>query len=112
MKTPFHFKLTTVPWVRESIRCPPLKLVFLFVPLLLACLALSPAAQAVVPPPDGGYRGGNTAEGNNALSSLTTGQYNTAVGLNSLSRTTTGTFNTAIGSAALRNNTTSDSNTA
>ena len=112
MKTPFHLKLTTVPWVRGSIRCPPLRRVFLFVPLLLACLALSPAAQAVVPPPDGGYRGGNTAEGNNALSSLTTGQYNTAVGLNSLSSTTTGTFNTAIGSAALRNNTTSDSNTA
>jgi Chaperone of endosialidase len=56
--------------------------------------------------------GGNTAEGTNAILSLTTGQYNTAVGLNSLSSTTTGNFNTAIGSAALRFNTTSDSNTA
>jgi hypothetical protein len=71
----------------------------------LACFALLPTAQAVVPPPDGGYPGGNTAEGTNALLSLTTGQYNTAVGLNSLSTTTTGNFNTAIGSAALRFNT-------
>ena len=75
-------------------------------------LQLFSNTQAVVPPPDGGYPGGNTAEGNNALLSLTTGQYNTAVGLNSLSNTTTGTFNTAIGSAALRFNTTSDANTA
>jgi hypothetical protein len=30
--------------------------------------------RAVVPPPDGGYPGGNTAEGQNALFSLTTGE--------------------------------------
>ena len=47
----------------------------------LACLAISPIAQAVVPAPDGGYPGGNTAEGKrSALLSLTTGTYNTAVG--------------------------------
>jgi hypothetical protein len=79
---------------------------------VLIYFALAPLARAVVPPPDGGYPGGNTAEGTNALLSLTTGQYNTAVGLNALSSTTAGTFNTAIGSAALRFNTTSDSNTA
>ena len=72
---------------------------------VLIYFALAPLARAVVPPPDGGYPGGNTAEGTNALLSLTTGQYNTAVGLNSLSSTTTGNFNTAIGSAALRLNT-------
>ena len=33
----------------------------------LACFAVSPTAQAVSPPPDGGYAGGNTAEGQNAL---------------------------------------------
>jgi len=73
--------------------------------LALLCFALSPKAQAVVPPPDGGYPGGNTAEGTNALLSLTTGQNNTAVGVNSLSSTTTGGWNTAIGAGALRSNT-------
>ena len=80
--------------------------------LVLACFAIPQSAQAVVPPPDGGYPGGNTAEGVNALLSLTTGQNNTAVGLNSLSSTTTGGLNTAIGPGALRFNTTGDSNTA
>jgi len=80
--------------------------------LVLACFAIPLSAQAVVPPPDGGYPGGNTAEGVNALLSLTTGQNNTAVGLNSLSSTTTGGLNTAIGAGALRFNTTGDSNTA
>jgi hypothetical protein len=73
--------------------------------LALACFAIPQSAQAVVPPPDGGYPGGNTAEGTNALLSLTTGQNNTAVGVNSLSSTTTGGWNTAIGAGALRFNT-------
>jgi hypothetical protein len=33
------------------------------VTLALGCLVLSPKARAVNPPPDGGYSGGNTAEG-------------------------------------------------
>ena len=36
--------------------------------LTLACFALSPGARAVDPPPDGGYPGDNTAEGEDALS--------------------------------------------
>ena len=53
----------------------------LFITLALFCFGLSPRAQAVVPPPDGGYPGANTAEGQNALLSLTTGGFfNTAVG--------------------------------
>ena len=51
---------------------------------VLAWFALSPIAQAVVPPPDGGYPGFNTAEGTKALFSLTTGSANTAVGWLSL----------------------------
>ena len=39
----------------------------------LAAFAVQPIAEAVVPPPDGGYPGFNTAEGQNALFSLTTG---------------------------------------
>ncbi len=39
----------------------------------LVCLALVQNTQAVSPPPDGGYPGGNTTEGQNALRSTTTG---------------------------------------
>ena len=67
--------------------------------------------QAVRPPPDGGYPGGNTAEGQNALLSLTSGTYNTAIGLFSLENITTGNFNTATGAGTLLANT-ADNNTA
>src|SRR5204863_9036304 len=73
--------------------------------LALGCLALSPLAQGVVPAPDGGYPGGNTAEGQNALFSLTTGGYNTAVGFFSLRSDTVGGFNTAVGAGTLFANT-------
>jgi trimeric autotransporter adhesin len=77
----------------------------------LTCFVLSPKAQAVSPPPDGGYAGGNTAEGQNALLSLTTGTYNTALGLYSLLSDSTGKFNTAVGAGTLLVNT-ADENTA
>jgi trimeric autotransporter adhesin len=67
--------------------------------------------QAVNPPPDGGYPGGNTAEGQNALLGLTTGTYNTAVGVFSLLSFTNGKFNTGVGAGALLVNT-ADANTA
>jgi hypothetical protein len=57
--------------------------------------------QAVIPPPDGGYPGFNTAEGQNALFSLTTGSANTAVGWFSLFSNAQGSFNTATGAGAL-----------
>src|SRR5713101_8619225 len=69
--------------------------------ILFTCIALLPGAQAVSPPPDGGYAGGNTAEGQNALLSLSTGTYNTAVGLFSLLSNTKGNFNTGIGAGTL-----------
>jgi uncharacterized coiled-coil protein SlyX len=71
----------------------------------LICLAFLPKSQAVSPPPDGGYAGGNTAEGQSALLSLTTGIYNTAVGVFSLLSLTDGTFNTGIGAGTLLANT-------
>jgi uncharacterized coiled-coil protein SlyX len=77
----------------------------------LGFLALSPMTQAVVPPPDGGYPGGNTAEGQNALLSLSTGTYNTAVGIYSLLSLTDGQFCTGVGAGTLLANT-GDSNTA
>jgi hypothetical protein len=67
----------------------------------LFAFALLPIAQAVVPPPDGGYPGFNTAEGQNALSGLTTGIANTAVGWFSLFSNTDCSFNTAVGAGTL-----------
>jgi len=73
--------------------------------LALAVFALSPIAQAVNPAPDGGYPGGNTAEGQAALFSLTTGGFNTAVGYLSLRSDASGSYNTAVGAGALLANT-------
>jgi hypothetical protein len=78
--------------------------VFLLLIRLLTCFAVFPTAQAVSPAPDGGYPGGNTAEGQGALSSLTTGTYNTAIGLYSLLKDGTGKFNTGVGAGTLLNN--------
>jgi trimeric autotransporter adhesin len=80
--------------------------------LVLVCFALSPTARAVTPAPDGGYPGANTAEGQDALFSLTTGSFNTATGFNALYLNTTGHDNTATGFQALFSNTTGGSNTA
>jgi hypothetical protein len=77
----------------------------------LVCFGLLPTMQAVSPAPDGGYPGGNTAEGQSALLSLTTGGYNTSVGYFSLKSDTTGSFNTGLGAATLFVNT-ADQNTA
>ena len=70
----------------------------------LVCFALLPKVQAVSPPPDGGYPGGNTAEGQNALLSLSGGTYNTAIGAFSNLSLTTGNFNTGVGAGTLLSN--------
>ena len=82
--------------------------------LALCCFALSPTPKAfgVTPAPDGGYSGGNTAEGQNALQSLTTGTKNTADGYLALFFNTSGRYNTATGAQALYGNTTGVANTA
>ena len=78
---------------------------------LLTGFAFLQPAPAVVPPPDGGYPGFNTAEGQNALFSRTAGVANTAVGWNSLFGDTTASFNTGVGAGTLLSNN-GDSNTA
>jgi hypothetical protein len=90
--------------MKTSIKIPiPSFLIALM--LGLACIiGLVPSAQAVSPAPDGGYPGGNTAEGQNALFSLTSGGYNTAGGFFSLRNDTTGSFNTGFGAGALFSN--------
>ena len=91
---------------------------FLRIPLVLACFALWSTAQAVTPAPDGGYSGKNTAEGEDALFSLTyientdLGSRNTAIGFDALYHDTTGFYNTAIGFEALYTNTSAPYNTA
>src|SRR5580765_3478072 len=100
--------------IKTSISRSPVWRSFLLLPLVLALFGPAPVPNAfgVVPAPDGGYPGGNTAEGDNALFSLTTGTGNTAVGSNALFHNTTGRNNTAEGDVALENNTTGIDNTA
>lgn len=64
--------------------------------LTLVCFGFLTGILAVSSPPDGGYAGGNKAEGDSALLSLTNGNYNTAVGFLSLLSTTTNSFNTVL----------------
>ena len=87
------------------------QITLLFLVALLLCFGILQGVQALVPPPDGGYPNFTTAEGQNALFSLTTGGANTAVGWLSLKSVTTGSFNTAIGAGTLVLNT-GDENTA
>ena len=65
MNPSIQFKTTTLPFL---------------IAFALACFGLSPTGRAVVPAPDGDYPGWNTAEGEDALFSLTTGVGNTANG--------------------------------
>ena len=77
----------------------------------IVCIGLLPRAQAVSPPPDGGYPNFTTAAGDHALQALTLGVGNTALGTFSLFSVTAGSFNTAVGAGSLDLNT-ADSNTA
>jgi hypothetical protein len=75
----------------------------------LVCFPLLLKAQAG---PQAALPGLNTADGDHALFSITTGTANTAVGWHSLSGNTEGSFNTGLGAGALALSTIEDSNTA
>src|SRR5881394_76104 len=97
--------------------CRAMKTMARLLPILLTfalvCFALVQPAQAVVPPPDGGYPGGNTAEGTGALLTLgPNGFNNTAIGFLSLRNNTQGDANTAVGAGALFSNRGEGQNTA
>jgi hypothetical protein len=83
-----------------------------FATLALFYFTVLSIAHAVSPVPDGAYPGQNTAEGQQALLTLTTGQWNTAVGFQALGNETTGNSNTATGGRALFSNITGFQNTA
>jgi hypothetical protein len=90
----------------------PLPCRFFLIALACALFAVSPAVRAVDPPPGDFYTGDNTASGEDALFSLTTGIHNTAGGYHTLFSNTTGFNNTAIGWTAMMANTTGVRNTA
>ncbi len=92
----------------------PLLLALLLIPLTFVCIGLSPEARALLPAPtpDGGYPGSNTAEGQDALFSLTNGGFNTAIGAHALYGDTTGSSNTAVGAFVLHVNSSGNGNVA
>jgi plastocyanin len=71
----------------------------------------TPSTPTPTPTPDGCYSNFTTAEGCDALSSLTIGAGNTGLGWRSLFLNSTGSFNTGVGGGALVLNN-ADSNTA
>src|SRR5712691_5450032 len=101
----------TTPHLKKSIGRSSSRLALLLIPLVLVCIWLLPKAQAVSPPPPGGYPNFTAAAGDHALQALTSGVGNTAIGTFSSFSVTTGSFNTAVGAGALDLNT-ADSNTA
>src|SRR5438128_12488940 len=96
MNPSIQFK-TTVPPVGNSTNPSPLRLGLTLITLVFGCFALSPTVRAVTPPPDGGYSGGKTAEGTQALLSLTSGTHNTAGRARALYGDTTSCDNPAVG---------------
>jgi len=98
-------KILIGPINRSPLRCG-----FFTVTIALCWFALSPPLKAQCPSACGA--GGNTAVGDNALDSLTTGINNTAVGKDALTADTTGQYNVAVGSGALAGNTTGNFNMA
>jgi hypothetical protein len=88
--------------------------IFITILSVIGGFALVPevkGAPEVAPPPDGCYPGFTTAEGCNAVQSLTTGSANTGLGWRSLFSVGDGSFNTGVGAGALLSNN-GDNNTA
>ena len=97
--------------MKSPVRLNPVSPLLFMTLVYFTFSALVPKGFAVVPPPDGGYPNFTTAEGQNALKSLTTGAGNTALGWSSLFSVATANFNTAVGAGTLALNT-ADNNTA
>jgi hypothetical protein len=83
-----------------------------FVEQLCESLLRSLCSRRIVGGEERELAGANTALGDGALESNTTGIDNTAVGVDALESNTTGSSNTAVGVDALQINTTGDDNTA
>ena len=110
---------TLVSCGRDPARPLPLGRGFLLIPLMMVCFAFLPQMRAGLPPeipgnPDGCYPAFNTAEGCNALFSVTGGIGDTGLGWYWLFIVGNGSFNTRVGAGALAltSGAGSDSNTA
>jgi hypothetical protein len=78
------------------------KIIFTTVLSALVCFGLCQQVQSATDTPDPGAKPlSNTADGANALLSITTGLYNSAFGFDALLLNSTGNFNTGIGAGAL-----------
>jgi hypothetical protein len=88
---------------RDPARSLPLRRGFLLIPLILVSFALGQQMQAATDNPDpiGTLSVGTTADGQNALLSLTTGTFNSAFGFDALLVNTDASFNTGLGAGAL-----------
>jgi hypothetical protein len=101
---PLNQLKTLVSCGRDPARSLPLRRGFLLIPLMLVCFALSPQTQAITQPntPDPGAKPvSDTADGSNALLSITSGIHNSGFGFDALLSNSTANFSTAVGSAAL-----------
>jgi hypothetical protein len=96
------------PFIQFKGTIPPNSIYgLLLIVFALTCFGLLPSkVLGVVPAPDGGYPGANTAEGDGALQSLTSGVSNTAIGIGALTSNTIGNNNTANAFGALLHDTT------
>src|SRR5204863_3057668 len=89
--------------LRNPVNHSPSRRGFLLIPLILVCFALCQQVQSATdtPDPGGTLPTSNTADGQGALGSLTTGLYNSAFGFLSLLSLSDGNFDTGVGAGAL-----------
>jgi hypothetical protein len=95
---------TLVSCGRDPARSLPSRRGFLLIPLILVSFALCQQVQAAPSPetPDPGAKPlSNTADGANALLSITTGLYNSGFGFDAALSNSTASFNTGLGAGAL-----------
>lgn len=107
LKGPTAINASLLPAVADSINIGSATL-----PMRSAWFSRDATINGIVVGTGGGSNSFNTALGNGALFSNTTGSSNTSAGFNTLRSNTTGYYNSAYGSAALTANTTGYFNTA
>src|SRR6266498_1594191 len=89
------------------------KIMFTTVLSALVCFGLCQQVQSATDTPDpGGKPLSNTADGVNALLSITTGLYNSAFGFDAVLANSDASFDTAVGAGALLSNSTGSDNNA